>query len=131
MGERAPMLPTMPKASARTLCTAPMTAPQPAWGMNAAAITRNIREKTVPMPPGMCSASVMRLAAGAISRFENSPKSQHRAKKIICLSENFFMMNASFLGSVSVLSNIGKQSWTAAARDGGRESGAVCVKFHI
>lgn len=74
------MLPIIPKERAITLCTAPMTVPHQNLGIRPAATTRNIREKAVPIPPGMCRASVMTFAAGAMSRFENSPMSQHSAK---------------------------------------------------
>lgn len=81
-----PMLPTMPKETAITLCTAPMRLAQPKMGITDAPTTRNSRENAVPMPPGMCSASVTRFATGAAKRLENSPISQHNAKKIRCFS---------------------------------------------
>ena len=48
-----PILPTMPKLRAITLCTAPIIAAQPFSLIITAATTRNIREKLVPTPPGI------------------------------------------------------------------------------
>lgn len=53
IGASAPMLPTVPMHSAIPLCTAPISVPAPKRGMNAAAMTRNIIEKLVPIPPGI------------------------------------------------------------------------------
>lgn len=86
------MLPTIPKERAITLCTAPMTVPHQNLGMRPAATTRNMREKAVPIPPGMCRASVMTFAAGAMSRLENSPRSQHSAIIIRRLSLSLFIL---------------------------------------
>ena len=85
------MLPTIPKERAIKLCTAPMIVPHQNLGISPAATTRNMREKDVPIPPGMCRASVMTFAAGAMSRFENSPRSQHSAMIIRRLSLSLFI----------------------------------------
>ena len=81
IGASRPILPVMPKKRASTLCTAPIKEAQPNTGMRDAAITRNIREKLVATPPGMCRNSVMRFAAGETSFLEKSPRSQHKAIK--------------------------------------------------
>ena len=73
------MLPTIPKESAIMLCTAPMIVPHQNLGMIPTATIKNIREKDVPIPPGICRASVRTFAAGAMSLFEKSPRSQHSA----------------------------------------------------
>lgn len=85
------MLPTVPMLKAIPLCTAPMSVPAPKRGINAAAITRNIIEKLVPMPPGICRESVRMFAAGTISFFANIPRSQHNAIKIRLLNLDLSM----------------------------------------
>ena len=85
------MLPTIPKERAIALCTAPMIVPHQNFGISPTATIKNIREKAVPIPPGMCRASVRTFAAGAMSRFENSPRSQHSAMTIRRLRLSLFI----------------------------------------
>ena len=89
-GARKPMLPVMPKNTASMLCTAPISIPQPKRGITQEPITRNIREKLVPIPPGIWRASVIRLAPGAISRLAKSPRSQQSVQKSSCCSFLYF-----------------------------------------
>lgn len=86
MGARAPILPTMPKEKARTLCTMLIIVAGKRPDILKAATTRNSREKLVPMPPGICRASVTRFAAGRMSFLAKSPRSQHKAMKMRCLN---------------------------------------------
>lgn len=102
MGESAPILPTIPSASARPLCTAPIIVAQPKRGTKTAATTRNIREKDVPMPPGMCSASVSTLVKGPITFLANRPRSQHSARKIRVLRRVDFIRHSPFGKNKSV-----------------------------
>ena len=47
------MLPTIPKERAIALCTAPMIVPHQNFGISPTATIKNLREKAVPIPPGM------------------------------------------------------------------------------
>ena len=102
MGDSAPILPTIPSASASPLCTAPIIVAQPKRGTKTAATTRNIREKEVPIPPGMCSASVNTLAKGPITFLANRPRSQHSARKIRVLRRVDFIRHSPFGKNKSV-----------------------------
>ena len=101
MGDSAPILPTIPSASASPLCTAPITVAQPKRGTSTAATTRNISENEVPMPPGMCRESVMTLANGPITFLANSPRSQHKARKIMVLRRDDFIRKTPLACSLS------------------------------
>lgn len=74
-----PMLPTVPMQTAMTLCTAPIKVAAPKRGTKTAATTINMSEKPVPTPPGIWRKSVRMFAAGTMSFFAKSPKSQHSA----------------------------------------------------
>ena len=79
MGARMPRLPVVPMARAMPLCITAISVPLPNCPVNIAPTTRNINEKLVPMPPGMWSASVTRLATGTIIFLAIMPKSQQSA----------------------------------------------------
>ena len=91
-GASTPILPTVPMHRAIPLWTRPISVAAPKYGTSSRAMTRNISENAAPMPPGMCSQSVRIFAAGTMSFFANTPKSQQSAMKIRRFNLERFMI---------------------------------------